>query len=166
MKKQILILDDDASVRESVCKVLAGSGYQVVLAPDGKSGLAQLRRQSFDLLLLDLDLPDLTGFDILDSIRERAPWLPVIILTGVAEQCAPGSLLGAAALLHKPADVLLLLQTVESLLKQTPGDHWHGPPEDASGLTGEPVLKAGSFGTGLRSNPRRHQRYLPKHTRP
>lgn len=166
MKKQILILDDDTSVRESVCKVLAASGYQVVLAADGKSGLAQLRRQSFDLLLLDLDLPDLTGFDILDSIRERAPWLPVIILTGVAEQCAPGSLLGAAALLHKPADVLLLLQTVETLLKQTPGNHGPVIPENAAGLTREPALKAGPFGAEPRENPRRHQRYLPKSSRP
>src|SRR5690348_6195353 len=118
MKKQILILDDDNSVRESVCKVLAGTGYHVVQAADGKSGLAQLRRQHFDLLLLDLDLPDVTGFDVLDVIRERVPLVPVIILTGVAEQCAPGSLLGATALLHKPMDVLQLLQTVEIVLSQ------------------------------------------------
>jgi CheY-like chemotaxis protein len=121
-------------------KVLVGTGYQVQLAADGAAGLAKLQALCFDLLLLDLNLPDLTGFDILDAAAERTPLIPVIILTGEAEQCAPGSLSGAAALLNKPVDVLELLKTIEQVLAQPAESRLPGAPDNLLGTRREPVM--------------------------
>lgn len=130
MKKRILIIDDDAAVRHSLGKVLTRAGYEVILAADGRTGSAELAQQALDLLLLDLNLPDISGFDLLDLATQRVPPVTVIILTGLAEQCAPGSLEGAAALLDKPLDAALLLKTVEGLLtRPTAGGRPRpGPP--------------------------------------
>jgi DNA-binding NtrC family response regulator len=139
-KKQILIIDDDSSVRDALEKVLAGTGYKVELAANGTAGLAKLNELYFDLLLLDLNLPDLTGFDILDVAAERTPLVPVIILTGEAEQCAPGSLAGAAALLNKPVDVLELLKTIEQVLAQPAESRLPGDSDSPLGTRREPII--------------------------
>lgn len=149
MRKQILILDDDASVRDSLQKVLEEAGYDVAAAGDGKAGLSKLRQRHFDLLLLDLDLPDMTGFDILDTVRELLSVPPVIILTGVAEACAPGSLVGAAMLLDKPVDALLLLKKIREVLNQPARPQSAGaadPPAPAlrdSAMGGRPARAVG-----------------------
>lgn len=116
--KRILIIDDDLSIRDALKKVLGGIGYTVVLAADGREGVICLEEQEFDLLLLDLDLPKVSGFDVLDVAAERHPALPVLILTGELDQCEPGALVGADALMEKPPDVALLLKTVDELLNE------------------------------------------------
>ncbi len=117
-EKRIVIVDDDASVRDSLKKVLQEAGYEVVLATDGEAGAECLSRQESDLLILDLDLPKLSGFDLLDLLAECDPLLPVIVLTGQADQCEPGALAGANVLLEKPPDVGMLLETVAGLLDE------------------------------------------------
>lgn len=116
MKKRILVIDDDASVREALEKILMASGYAVELASDGREGAERLEKCEFDLLVLDLDLPELSGFDLLDIIAMRAYALPVLILTGMADKCDSGAVAGADALLQKPPDVWLLMNTIERLL--------------------------------------------------
>lgn len=118
MKSRILIIDDDKSVRDSLSKVLQETGYSVELAADGREGAMFLVGKEFDLLVLDLDLPKLSGFDLLDIRLERQPALPVIILTGMASQCEPGALGIIDALLEKPADVRVLLGTIEKLVTE------------------------------------------------
>jgi len=117
-KPCVLIVDDDQSVRDSLRKVLGQAGYAVVVAPDGREGLAHLKQQKLQLLLLDLNLPKLSGFDLLDVAVERCPLVPVIILTGLMSQCVPGALTGADAVIEKPPDVNLLLETIGQLLNE------------------------------------------------
>ncbi len=120
MSRHILVIDDDLAVREALRRVLEQAGYRVSLAAAGLHGLSLLKQQHFDALVLDLDLPDVTGFDVLDQGFETAPTLPVIILTGMSEHCPPGSLTGAIARLQKPADAGVLLATLDRSLSLAP----------------------------------------------
>ena len=103
---------------EALRKVLTQTGYEVMLAADGEQGVWCLERQPFDLVVLDLDLPKLSGWDVLDVARELYPLLPVIVLTGFFGQCVPGSLEGADAVMEKPPDVAGLLKKIAELLSE------------------------------------------------
>lgn len=122
LKKRILVVDDDVSVRDSLKKLLEETGYAVLLCADGQEGAETLVQNKVELIVLDLDLPKLTGFDLIDLAMARASSTPIIILTGVADQCLPEALAGADALMEKPPDVCLLLQTIQSLLAEVPAD--------------------------------------------
>ena len=131
MKKRILVIDDDVSVRSALKKILNTAGYSVKLASNGREGADSLVREKFDLLVLDLDLPEVSGFDILDFAADRDACLPIVILTGMAGQCEAGSVAGADAVLEKPPDVWRLLNTIERLLTETTAERLerlaHGP---------------------------------------
>jgi DNA-binding response OmpR family regulator len=114
----VLIVDDDASVRAAITKVLQEAGCVVRSVADGRQGLRQLEQQEFQLLVLDLDLPEISGWDVLDFAGAHRPLMAVLILTGFSSQCAPGSLLGADAVMEKPPDVNRLLRTIQLLLRE------------------------------------------------
>jgi len=117
MKKRILIIDDDASIRSSLQKILTENGYDLTTAPDGDSAQAEFAQA--DLLILDLNLPIQDGWDILGDVSSGYPLLPVIVITGLADQLDERTIPGASAFLEKPIEVPALLQTVEHLLNQT-----------------------------------------------
>ena len=118
MKKRILIIDDDASIRSSLEKILTENGYHLVVAADGDSAQAEFAQA--DLLILDLNLPIQDGWDILGDVSAGYPLLPVIVITGLADQLEERSIPGASAFLEKPIEVPALLQTIEHLLNRTP----------------------------------------------
>lgn len=117
-KRSILIVDDDSVIRASLEKVLRDTGYTVELACDGREGLARLEQQTFELLLLDLNLPEVSGFDILDVTREKYPPLRVIILTGLLDQCEQAALVGADLAIEKPPEAASLLKAISELLSE------------------------------------------------
>ena len=82
---RLLVIDDEPAVRAIECECLSLLGYDVEAARDGADGLAQLARERFDLVVTDLRMPHLDGWDVLESAREIAPGMPVIILTGAAK---------------------------------------------------------------------------------
>src|ERR1039457_6643898 len=86
MKKNVLVVDDDTSVRKSLCKVLKEAGYEVMEAADGREAVAQFESRQVDLLLLDIGLPLLNGWEILERTASQAPAFPTIIITGEANQ--------------------------------------------------------------------------------
>jgi DNA-binding NtrC family response regulator len=118
MKKRILIIDDDASIRSSLEKILAEKGYNLTVAADGESAQAEFAQT--DLLILDLNLPIQDGWDILGQVSAGYPLLPVIVITGLADQLDERAIPGASAFLEKPIEVPTLLETVERLLNRTP----------------------------------------------
>lgn len=114
----ILIVDDDDTVREMIRRVLVGEGHEAVTAADGAEALKIAAAVKIELLLLDLNLPAMNGWDIFEQLTRADPSLAVIIITARSGQLVTAKCAGAGALLEKPLDFPVLLQTVERLLAE------------------------------------------------
>jgi two-component system response regulator AtoC len=82
MKATILVIDDDETIRHFLPRELKAEGYQVLTADSGKAGLQILEKEPADLVLLDIRMPDLTGIQVLERIRQQWPDQLVVMLTG------------------------------------------------------------------------------------
>ena len=85
---KILLIDDEIAVRRVVAEMLSSQGHEVVQAADGQAGLAWLQRESVDLILTDLGMPGMTGWDVARAAKSRWPAIPVGLLTGWGEEPA------------------------------------------------------------------------------
>jgi len=112
----VLIIDDEAAIRESLETLLTLEGYGVVSASSGEEGIACLGERSFDLILLDLALPDRNGMDVLAEIRNQDEQQPVIMITayGTVENAVRAMQVGAANFIQKPWDNEKLLADVRA----------------------------------------------------
>src|SRR5271166_1189869 len=112
----VLIIDDEAAIRESLETLLGLEGYAVESAESGEEGLARIGERSFDLVLLDLALPDRHGMDLLSEIRVQYPWLSIIMVTayGTVENAVRAMQAGAANFVQKPWDNEKLLADVRT----------------------------------------------------
>src|SRR5438874_7615476 len=112
----ILIIDDEAAIRESLETLLAIEGYNVEAARSAEEGLAMLAAFPRDLLLLDFALPDSNGLEVLEEIRERDPGLPVSMITdyGTVENAVKAIQAGATNFIQKPWDNEKLLADVRA----------------------------------------------------
>ena len=122
-KKKILLVDDDMQIRKSLHKVLCAEGYDVILAANGQEGIRQFCADRFDLLLLDVSLPDMSGWEVFGTITSINPFLPIMVITGKDDQHDLAVLGGVGALIEKPLDVPRLLETVRELLAEAPEIH-------------------------------------------
>ena len=119
-KGSILVIDDEAEIREGLELLLETEGYQVTMADSGQSGLLRLGEQPYDLLLLDVSLPDRNGIELLKDIRRQDPHLPIVLITayGSIEMARAAFKSGAMDYITKPwsNDELLaqVAQAVES----------------------------------------------------
>jgi DNA-binding NtrC family response regulator len=113
---RILIIDDEAAIRESLETLLSLEGYQVEMAIDGERGLAMLDQNSYDLVLLDLALPGQNGIEVLPRIHERQPQLPVIMITafGTVNNVVDAIRAGAQNFVQKPWDNEKLLADIRA----------------------------------------------------
>ncbi|HVM51436.1 MAG TPA: response regulator [Candidatus Acidoferrum sp.] len=118
MKKRVLIVDDDVGVRTSMKRVLERAGYQVALAEDGPQAMAQFAPDQTDLMLLDLNLPLKSGWDVFEHLTTRNPLVPVIIITGMAGQHRTALAAGVGALIEKPVEPAGLLRTIGEVLAE------------------------------------------------
>lgn len=118
----ILVIEDDSAIRRGVCDALRFSGYEVLEAAEGLSGMEQAQKAAFDLMLLDLVLPNHNGFEILRALRDHRPGTPVIILSARGEEAdrVKGLKLGADDYVVKPFSVRELLARVEAVLRRSP----------------------------------------------
>ncbi len=114
----VLVADDDESVRESLRKVLHGEGYQVAVVANGVDAVEKFRlgQGQIDLLLVDLNMPLKNGWATLDRLREINPSLPILIVTGQPNQYEMAEAAGVKALVEKPINVPALLQLIHELL--------------------------------------------------
>src|SRR5256714_6712485 len=114
----VLIIDDEAEIRESLQTLLEFEGYEVEAAANGTQGLAKLGDRPFDLVLLDLALPDRNGLDLLPEIRALDPQIAVIMITayGTVEDAVRAMQSGAANFLQKPWDNEKLLADVRAVV--------------------------------------------------
>ncbi|MCI0747691.1 MAG: response regulator transcription factor [Verrucomicrobia subdivision 3 bacterium] len=120
--KRVLVVEDDSAIRQGIVDALRFAGYDVIQARNGNEGLTEALRATFDLMLLDLILPGVGGFDILQATREARPTLPVIILTARGEEAdrVQGLRMGADDYVVKPFSVRELLARVEAVLRRSP----------------------------------------------
>jgi len=119
MKKMILIADDDEAVRTMFGRFLESENYNVVFARNGVQALAEFLIMPYDLLLLDLNMPDRDGWEVFDSLSKLHPMMPIIIVTGLAGQQERAERAGADALLEKPLSPELLLRTIRTVMART-----------------------------------------------
>lgn len=120
MSKTVLIADDEPNIVISLEFLLQQAGYQVQVAHDGQQALEAIQRQAPDLVLLDVMMPQLSGFDLCQKIRENPAWqrMRIVMLTakGREVEVAKGLALGADAYITKPFSTQALLAQIRDLL--------------------------------------------------
>jgi len=121
-KKRILVVEDDASIRQGIVDAAEYAGYDVLEAATGDDGMRMAVRVGYDLLLLDLVLPGPGGLQILAEVRTSRPSVPVIILTARGEESdrVKGLKLGADDYVVKPFSVKELLARIEAVMRRSP----------------------------------------------
>jgi DNA-binding response OmpR family regulator len=117
--KRILVVDDDSAVRESLNDVLVAEGYVTIPSENGQHALDLASKSSFDLVLLDLNMPVKNGWDTFEQLTREYPLIPIIIVTARPNQLFMALNAGVAALLEKPVDIPTLLRAIENLLTES-----------------------------------------------
>ena len=117
-KNSILVVDDEDALRTVLSSELESEGYVVATAGDGDEAITVLQGKSFDLVLLDIKMPRVDGFEVLRFIKEHHPATKVIMLTGFAalKNAIESKKLGAEDFVSKPYDLVDLLTTIERVL--------------------------------------------------
>lgn len=122
ISKKVLIIEDDPSFLRAVSHIIEKEGYSVITASNGMTGLRMATESKPDLLILDVMLPGLDGFEICNRLRNEAQTakLPIIMLSAKGQETdkTTGLKVGANEYLTKPIDRALLLEKVTSLLAE------------------------------------------------
>ena len=110
----ILVVEDDADIRALVADVLTGAGHAVAAAPDGRAALALAAARPPDLILLDMHMPAVDGWEFARRYRAGPPpHAPIVVLTATTHASRRAAEVGAAGFLGKPFDVGQLVALVE-----------------------------------------------------
>lgn len=119
--RQIITVDDSSSIRQMVGFTLTKAGYQVTEAVDGKDGLAKAGQQKFDLVITDLNMPNMDGVQMIAAIRKLPGYgfTPILMLTteSQAEKKAEGRKAGATGWIVKPFNADQLVAVVQKLVR-------------------------------------------------
>jgi nitrogen-specific signal transduction histidine kinase/ActR/RegA family two-component response regulator len=115
---KILVVDDSEEVREVLRELLSRHGYTVVTAPDGESGLVELDSRTFDLAMVDLGLPGISGLEVAHRLKERWPATRVALMTGYGDRLGPDDATsrGVDFVLAKPFSLDQLRSVVDHAL--------------------------------------------------
>jgi len=125
IKTKILIADDEKDVLEVMAKKIIREGYAVVTATNGKEAWEKIVSESPDVILLDLTMPEMDGFEILKNLREHPPadkWQPVIIISALSEMenMKKGYALEADHYITKPCPIETVLNAIKIMLSLIP----------------------------------------------
>lgn len=118
IKARLLIVDDDEDMLETLSDILHEKGYKIETANTGRKAITKARERFFDIALVDINLPDMTGIEVLRTFRKKRPAMMNIMITGRAtRQNAVDALnLGASAYIMKPVDPARLEQMIKKCL--------------------------------------------------
>ncbi|WP_179877163.1 response regulator transcription factor [Bacillus cereus] len=120
MNYHILVVEDDQEIQELIKQFLMTQQYKVIVASDGLEGMKQFNKQSFDLILLDVMMPNLNGFEAAKMIRSQSN-IPIIMLTALEEEQdqMKGFDLGIDDYITKPFSFHVLMRRVEAVLRRS-----------------------------------------------
>lgn len=137
MSPTILVIDDEPPIRKLLRMGLTTQGFDILEAPSGRTALEILSRETVDLLLLDLGLPDMRGHDLLRTIRERHPDIPVVILSSRDDEVGKVEALdlGADDYVTKPFGMNELLARIRTALRHQLAVHGERPVFRIDGLS-------------------------------
>lgn len=136
--KRLLIVDDDKQIRELLVFDISHSGYIVDCASDGEEGLKKALENNYDLILLDVMMPKMDGYEVCKNIRIAKPNIPILMLTakGTIEDKTQGFDCGADDYLIKPFEIQEVLLRIRALLRRSESDQKQNTKE---------VLRAGDI---------------------
>ncbi len=136
--RRLLIVDDDRDIRELLVYDIKSSGYMVDSAEDGEEGLKKAVQNNYDLILLDVMMPKMNGYDVCKNIRLVKPKVPILMLTakGTISDKTEGFDVGADDYLVKPFDIQEVLLRIRALLRRNDENDIQNPKE---------VLRAGDI---------------------
>jgi len=119
-KRKILVVDDEDALRTVLSSELVSEGYEVGTAADGDEAINEIQKQTFDLVLLDIKMPRMNGFEVLKYVKDKHPKTKVIMLTGFADlkNAIESKKLGAEDFVSKPYDLVDLLTTIERVMSE------------------------------------------------
>ncbi len=119
-KQRILIVDDEDDLRHLLTHLLSEAGYDIKSASDGQEAISMLKKEKFDLTLLDIQMPSVNGIQVLKFIKENSPKTKAIMLTGYADlkHAMEAKEFGARDFIGKPYKLEDILSTVERVLKE------------------------------------------------
>ena len=120
---KVLVIDDDATIRVLLENLLALEGHHVILASDGESGLRRVEEEQPDLVVLDVMMPGMDGFEVLSRLRERpGPPLPVVMLTAMIGDADVWRAWagGVSSFVAKPFDPMELITQIGALCAGQP----------------------------------------------
>lgn len=117
-RPRVLVVDDEASIRDLLSKMLALADYDVDVADDGRAALERMRKISYDLLITDLNMPGMDGLTVIHEARRLNEHLPVIIVTGFSTEASAieAANLGVSGYLTKPFKVPKVLSVAAKAL--------------------------------------------------
>jgi DNA-binding NtrC family response regulator len=120
IRKSILVVDDESDLRLLLAHELLNIGYEIREASDGAEAIELLKKYSFDLALLDIQMPSVNGIQVLKYIREHSPKTKAIMLTGYADlkHAMEAKEYGATDFIGKPYKIDDITSTIERLLKE------------------------------------------------
>ncbi|TAK57671.1 MAG: response regulator [Bacteroidetes bacterium] len=115
---KILVVDDEEALRTVLSGELVNEGYEVGTAGDGDEAITIIKQRPFDIVLLDIKMPKVDGFEVLKFIKKDYPSIKVIMLTAFADlkNAIESKKLGAEDFISKPYDLVDLLTTIERVL--------------------------------------------------
>jgi DNA-binding response OmpR family regulator len=159
-QERILVVDDEADIREMLADVLSGVGYQVDKAASGDQALAKLGSHSYDLMLLDLRMPEVDGLEVMKQVQESHSALSVIVLTAYAslESAIAAVKAGASDYLLKPVSIQDVENSVARALQRCQERRRERQLIDVIARAAE-SLRA-NHGPGVEVPPKSSQRFL------
>jgi len=113
---RILLVDDNQVVRDMLVDLVGSLGYRADAAGGGAEALSLFDRGQYDVVLTDLVMPGMSGWEVLAAVRQRDPRMPIIILTGTPANGDPRAAQPGVAVLRKPIDVTALDATIKLML--------------------------------------------------
>jgi DNA-binding response OmpR family regulator len=135
-RPRVLLVEDEPTLAEGLAEALRFQGYECDVAGDGPTGLAMARRGPYDVMLLDIMLPELSGFEVMEALRAEGSKIPTIMLTakGAEDDKVRGLKLGADDYVTKPFAIRELVARVGAQVRRTRMDRGDGDTFEIDGM--------------------------------